>query len=137
MDSRSPLAHLDLPHKFLRERPFLRMYEVRASEVDGGLRLGPDWYLLVEPGQPQGVDVSAARTCLELAGPHALDVLEHGCSLDLHPAVFTVGACAQTNLAKAQVILHRTGDDAYRVYVRSSYADYLCRWLIDAMLEYP
>jgi heterotetrameric sarcosine oxidase gamma subunit len=128
MDRRSPLAHLPLPHKFLRELPFLTMYEVRSES---------GWQLLVEPGTPQGVDVSAARTCLELAGPHALDVLEHGCSLDLHPDVFAVGAVAHTNLAKAQVVLHRTEDSAYRIYVRSSYADYLCRWLMDAMTEYP
>ena len=127
MDRRSPLAHLPLPHKFLREIPFLTMYEVRSGS-------GPQ--LLVEPATPRGVDVSAARTCLELDGPHALDVLEHGCSLDLHPDVFAVGDRARTNLAKAQVVLHRTGEAAYRVYVGSSYADYLCRWLIDAMTEY-
>jgi sarcosine oxidase, subunit gamma len=103
------------------------------------LWLGPAWYLVVdEPGAAlpiDAVDLSAARTVLELTGPHARDVLAHGCAIDLHPRAFGPGSCAQTNLAKAQVILHRTAT-AYRVFVRASYADYLARWLMDAAVEY-
>lgn len=118
---------------------------------------GPGWYLLVdEPGTALAeaidgavgadldvsiVDVSAARTVLELSGPYARDVLAHGCAIDLHPRVFGPGSCVQTTLAKAQVIMHQTGAGpsraaAYRVFVRASYADYLARWLLDATVEY-
>lgn len=133
----------------------------RTGEVTGGeprqvLWLGPDWWLVTDdPDQAGGlepalvttlrgatggaasvVDVSAHRTTLALSGPHARTVLEHGCSLDLHPLAFRAGCCAQTTLAKAQVILHQTGPDSYRILVRASYADYLARWLLDAMTEY-
>jgi len=113
---------------------------------------GPGWYLVVdEPGTAlaeamdgadvSAVDVSAARAALELTGPFARDVLAHGCAIDLHPRVFRPGSCAQTNLAKAQVMLHQTATGpgraaTYRVFVRASYADYLARWLVDAAVEY-
>ncbi len=135
----------------------------RAGEVTGPgggqrwvLWLGPDWWLVVdapdlagglEPalvttlrdaagGDASVVDVSAHRTTLELTGRYARTVLEHGCSLDLHPRAFGVGTCAQATLAKAQVVLHHTGESTYRVSVRASYADYLARWLVDATTEY-
>jgi sarcosine oxidase subunit gamma len=89
-------------------------------------------------GQQPGsvVDVSAARTTLELAGPRARDVLEHGCALDLHPRAFGPGQCAQTLLAKANVVLHQVDDaPTYRLLVRPSFARYLVAWLLDAMTE--
>ena len=137
---RTPLAHLEeaMAGSPLRELPPRRQYEVRG-DCDKGLRLGPDWHLVVDDDPPPGasiVDVSAARTILELSGPHARTILEHGCSIDLHPRAFTIGKCAQTNLAKAQVILHHTAHNVYEIYVRASFADYLARWLLDAMVEY-
>jgi sarcosine oxidase subunit gamma len=60
-------------------------------------------------------------------------VLAHGCALDLHPSVFPPGRCAQTLLARAQVILYRTEEQTFRLLVRASYADYLRAWLRDAM----
>ena len=78
------------------------------------LWLGPDEWLAVgrrESDYPDAaavVDVSANRVCFELTGDGVEDVLAQGCSLDLHPSVFAPGRCAQTLLAKAQVILHRT-----------------------------
>ncbi|MEU5880641.1 sarcosine oxidase subunit gamma family protein [Spirillospora sp. NPDC047279] len=133
-----------------------------AARATGGgdpyvLWLGPGWYLIVDrPGRAPGllsglhgalggdcggtcgsaVDVSAARTVLELTGPAVRAVLNHGCALDLHPRAFKPGDCAQTLLAQAQVILHQTAPHDYRLFVRTSYADYLARWLLDAMSEY-
>jgi sarcosine oxidase subunit gamma len=108
------------------------------------LWLGPDWYLLVDDEPVSdvdlasgSVDVSAQRTILELTGPLAPAVLSHGCALDLHRRAFGPGSCAQTMLAKAQVVLHQTGvEPTYRILVRASFADYLVRWLLDAMTEY-
>ena len=140
---RTPLAHLReaMAGSPLRELPPRRQFEVRGH-CDKGLWLGPDWHLVVDDDPPAAaptvstVDVSAARTILELSGPHARTILEHGCSLDLHPRAFTIGKSAQTNLAKAQVILHHTAHNTYEIYVRASFADYLARWLLDAMVEY-
>ena len=52
-----------------------------------------------------------------------------GCSLDLHPSVFPPGRCAQTLLARAQVILYRPERARLRLLVRPSFADYLRAWL--------
>ncbi|MDS1269591.1 sarcosine oxidase subunit gamma family protein [Lipingzhangella sp. LS1_29] len=121
---------------------------------------GPGWYLVVDEdpastgwglvsglrcalGGEYGqicasvVDVSAQRTILELRGPRARDVLSHGCALDLHPREFRPGHYAQTHLAKATVGLLQTDTTpTYRILVRCSYADYLARWILDAMAEY-
>jgi len=106
------------------------------------LWLGPDEWLVLggreqdSPDALAAVDVSANRVCLELAGPGAADVLSCGCALDLHPSVFPPGRCAQTLLARAQVILYRTDEHTFRLLVRPSYADYLRAWLRDAMVDW-
>jgi sarcosine oxidase subunit gamma len=81
------------------------------------------------------VDVSAQRTTLLLGGSRVRDVLAHGCSLDLHPSRFPAGACAQTMLAHAPVILLALPAGEFWVLVRASFAAYLADWLFDATLE--
>ncbi|WP_369779579.1 sarcosine oxidase subunit gamma [Streptomyces sp. R33] len=119
------------------------------------LWLGPDEWLVIGPAgtgthlearlreavgdrHAAVVDVSAQRTTLLVGGARAAELLAHGCSLDLHPRAFGAGRCAQTTLARAQVVLvpreeHRPG---FRVLVRSSFARYLAEWLLDAASEY-
>ncbi|MEU5540696.1 sarcosine oxidase subunit gamma family protein, partial [Streptomyces sp. NPDC020362] len=83
-------------------------------------------------------DVSAQRTTILVAGPRARDLLSHGCPLDLHPRAFGPGRCAQTTLARTQVVLVAR-DEAragFWVLVRSSFAGYLTDWLLDAAVEY-
>ena len=83
------------------------------------------------------VDVSAQRTVIEVAGADARELLLKGCALDLHPQTFAVGRCAQTNLARTQVVLlSRDREPVYWVFVRASFAEYLAEWLIDAAAEY-
>ena len=118
------------------------------------LWLGPDEWLLVATPGAEGplaerlsdalrrsfasvVDVSANRTAIEVAGPRAREVLEKGCSLDLHPRAFGPGRCAQTMLARAQVVLEQgTEEPAYRLFVRASFSAYLAAWLMDASMEF-
>ena len=118
------------------------------------LWLAPDeWLVLGAPGTEDAltrrladalggglgtvVDVSANRTTIEVAGPRAREVLEKGCSLDLHPRAFGAGRCAQTMLARAQVVLERgTEAPVYRLFVRSSFSSYLAAWLMDATMEF-
>ena len=119
------------------------------------LWLGPDEWLVVAPdGSSSGleqalrdaigaepgavVDLSAHRTTVELAGPRAREVLAKGCSLDLHPSVFTEDSCAQVLLARAPVLLLARGGDrpGYWLLVRSSFAGYVADWLLDACIEY-
>lgn len=110
--------------------------------------LGPDEWLLVGAGgdieqtlaslnealmdQVAAVnDLSGGMVSYCLSGEFAPDLLATGCTLDLNPAVFRPGCCAQTGLAKAAVLLSkRERDGAYEILVRRSFADYLWRWLL-------
>jgi len=117
--------------------------------------LGPEEWLITTRSQPApalesdlraavtphggaAIDVSGQRTTLRLRGAHARDVLEKGCSLDLHPTVFVRSTAAQTMLGLAGVILIALDDRGtdYRILVRSSFARYLAEWLIDAAEEF-
>ena len=114
------------------------------------LWLGPDeWVIVAPPDQQQSieaalrsalgdhpgsiVDVSANRTLIEIRGSSARDLLAHGCSIDFDPRGFGPGRCAQTLLAKAQVIIQQTAETpTFWLYVRASFANYLADWLLDA-----
>ena len=117
------------------------------------LWLGPDEWLIVGPVDQEKalaqalrdglegafgsiVDVSANRTVLEIRGPKAGDLLAHGVAIDLDNRSFGPGRCAETLLAKAQVIIERVGDDqAFHLFVRASFAAYVADWLLDAAAE--
>jgi sarcosine oxidase subunit gamma len=110
---------------------WLVLSQADETAVTAELReaLGPD------PGSV--VDVSANRTTLELSGPVARQVLEKGCPLDLHPRSFAPGRAVSTTVGPVAVLLWQVDDTpTYRLLPRSSFADYLARWLIDAMSEY-
>lgn len=82
------------------------------------------------------VDTSAQRTTVVLEGPLVRDVLAHGCSVDLHPSSAPAGTCVQTLLARTGIVLQVTGENAFTVLVRSSFAGYLAAWLCDACVEH-
>jgi sarcosine oxidase subunit gamma len=71
-----------------------------------------------------------------LRGPAARAVLQKGCPLDLHPRAFGVGRAASTTLARVPLLLWQSGPASYRLLPRSSFADYVARWLLDAMQEF-
>jgi sarcosine oxidase subunit gamma len=115
--------------------------------------LGPDEWLAVTPGEREREIVDALRAALEgvhssvtpvtggqtilvLRGTHVRDLLAKGCPFDLHSPAFRGGACAQTHLAKAGVLLRPLGDDGMEIVVRRSFADYLYKWLETAAAEY-
>jgi sarcosine oxidase, subunit gamma len=116
------------------------------------LWLGPDEWLVVSEadgaeltaelrealGGDRGsvVDVSANRTTLELSGPAARETLEKGCPVDLHPRSFGPGTAVATTLGPVPVLLWQTDETTYRVLPRSSFADYVARWLLDATTEF-
>jgi sarcosine oxidase subunit gamma len=122
-----------------------------ATPLGDCLWLGPEEWLLVGPpssraetlealeravGPDDGgvVDLSASRVLVELKGPSARDVLASCCALDLHPRVFGPGQCAQTLVAKAQVLLSQVDEEpTYRLFVRPSLAAYVVSWLVDGI----
>ncbi|MFF2844038.1 sarcosine oxidase subunit gamma [Paenarthrobacter sp. NPDC057981] len=131
--------------------------EVVVAGATGTIWLGPTEFLVVAPEEShdslggslvgdlttalgsdsgQVVDLSANRTTFELSGSHARAVLEKTCSLDLHPRVFKAGTALSTELAHIPVVLWKTSDETYRILPRASFADFLGRWILDAMREY-
>ncbi|AXB42758.1 sarcosine oxidase subunit gamma [Amycolatopsis albispora] len=115
--------------------------------------LGPDeWLVTSSTAQPQqfeqelgwvvsafdgaAVDVSAQRTSIRLRGELARELLSLGCALDLRPTAFGPGACAQTQLGQAGVLLLALGDGDFRVFVRQSFATYLADWVLDAAEDF-
>lgn len=118
------------------------------------LWLGPDeWWVIAEAdaapladklrealaGQHVSVtDVGEGYTCIGVSGASAPDTLAKGCPLDFHDSVFAPGSCAQGDMAKAAVVFHRLEADtpSFEIYVRSSFAEYLWRWIEDAAGEY-
>lgn len=114
------------------------------------LTLGPDWWLLVELSESKAaalqeevknefvslVDVSSQRTSIEISGPFAKLVLQHAWEQDLDDVSFPIEACSQGLMARCPTIIHRTDTNSYRLYVRSSFAQHLSKFLIDAATEY-
>ena len=116
--------------------------------------LGPDEWLVVTPTNVQAwladsleaslqgmhasvTDLSGGYTTISLSGPRARDVLAKGCPIDLHPAAFRPGDCAQTLVAKAGSMIRCVDDSpSFELIIRRSLAEYAALWLLDAALEY-
>ena len=114
------------------------------------LWLGPDEQLLIGPEsadlaatlQPalrslshSLVEVSHRQIALEVSGPHATDVLNAGCPLDLDLSAFPVGMCTRTVLAKAEIVLWRTDENVFHVEVWRSFASYVTEFLAEVARE--
>jgi sarcosine oxidase subunit gamma len=114
------------------------------------LWLGPDEWLLIAPenegaalasslatalgGLPHSlVDVSHRQSACELRGTHAVTLLAAGCPLDLDERAFPVGMCTRTVLAKAEVVLWRTGVESFRLDVARSFVAYVSQFLAEAV----
>jgi sarcosine oxidase, subunit gamma len=139
----------DLERIGAREVPFLGQFSIRSRTPEAlglprepntwtplgegdALWLGPDEWLLIDTAPPEEadsiVDVSSNRATFELQGGARRELLEQGCSLDLHPSRWREGMCAQTLLAGVPVVLQeRSG--ATRIFVRASFANHLLGWL--------
>lgn len=114
---------------------------------NGVLTLGPDWWLVLGEGSEKRlrdacagnfssvVDVSAQRTCIQVSGPRAVALLQHGWEQDLDPAAFPAGRCSQGLIAKSPVILHHAHPGTYDLHVRASFSAHLWAFLVDAASE--
>jgi len=80
-------------------------------------------------------DVSDAFEAFRLTGEAAAALLATGCSMDLHPSAFPVGACARALLARLDVVLTAVAT-GYDVRVERSYARHLWAWFENAAREF-
>ena len=120
------------------------------------LWLGPDeWMLVTAHGEAeeragkaraalagmhhQLVDVSDQYTVIAVAGPMARDLLMKLTTLDLHPRAFRPGMVAGSVFGRANALLWLPlgGDEeAFRLFVRWSMADYMWCVIADAGREW-
>lgn len=109
--------------------------------------LGPDeWQVVAAPdavdhlttklnnelvGQHVAVNaVSGGQSVFHLSGEDVPEHLAKGCTLDLDPSVFREGMCAQSGLAKANMLLgYIDAAPVYEIIVRRSFSGYVLRWL--------
>jgi sarcosine oxidase subunit gamma len=127
-----------------------------AQNQRATLWLGPDEYLLLDgrsgsggesetaealeralSGTPHAlVDIGHRQFALEVSGPHAADILSGACPMDLDPSEFPVGMCTRTVLAKADIVLWRTRDDAFHLEVWRSFGGYVIGLLGEIAMEF-
>jgi sarcosine oxidase, subunit gamma len=124
------------------------------------LWLGPDEFLLLDLGPDEGssgesratvpqdlegalagaphalVDVSHRQFALEISGAHATTILSGACPLDLDARAFPVGMCTRTVLAKADIVLWRTGQNTFHLEVWRSFAAYVSGLLGEIAREF-
>jgi sarcosine oxidase subunit gamma len=117
------------------------------------LWLGPDeWLLLAENADAETVseavrgalgdrphswvDVSHRNAGFLVSGPHAAAVLNAGCPLPLGLAAFPVGKCTRTLFGKAEIVLWRKEETAFRIEVWRSFAAYLADLMAEAAREH-
>lgn len=127
----------------------------RSAEAGAraALWLGPDEWLLLAPvsesaelqaglaaalaGLPHSlVDVSHRQSGFTVAGPEAAATLNGACPLDLDPAAFPIGMCTRTVFGKAQIVLWRTGAEAFRVEAWRSFLPYVWGTMSEAAREF-
>ena len=128
-----------------------------AVQAEGALLLwsGPDQFLVLS-ARSAGSAVERARTAfagmaslseqsdgrslLRISGVRARDMLAKVCSLDLHPAVFPVGAAAATSIDHTPANLWRgedaSGDAVFYLLVFATFAESLWHTLLDSGAEY-
>ncbi|MBZ9874010.1 sarcosine oxidase subunit gamma [Mesorhizobium sp. BR1-1-9] len=117
----------------------------KTSVSKGGrtaLWLGPDeWMIIDEAGKDpladcakisalhSAVGISHRNVAISVAGPAAAAAINSGCPQDLSLEAFPVGAASRTILGKAEIVLLRTAQDAFRVECWRSFSDYVFTFL--------
>lgn len=108
------------------------------------LWLGPDeWLIIDEKNDPladcasvealhSAVGISHRNVAISVTGPGAENTISAGCPQDLSLAAFPVGACSRTILGKSEIVLLRTGEEAFRVECWRSFSDYIFAFLTEA-----
>ncbi len=141
-----PAAQVAASGKLGLSLPVVACRSAARGDV-AALWLGPDEWLVLAPdadgpalaaaletamaGAPHSlVDVGHRQLGLMLDGPHAAEMLNAGCPLDLDIFAFPIGMCTRTIFAKAEIVLWRIDTYTWRIEVWRSFATYV-RGLLD------
>lgn len=120
----------------------------KTSSSAGGraaLWLGPDEWLVIDEddadlmaacagaaGFHSAVEISHRNTAILVEGPGAEAAIAAGCPQDIGLEAFPVGACSRTILGRIEIVLWRTGEEAFRVECWRSFSDYAFTFLAEA-----
>lgn len=120
-----------------------------SAEAKGraALWLGPDeWVVIDEASDPladlakatvlhSAVDISHRNVGIVVEGPGAEACLSAGCPQNLSLKTFPVGAASRTILGKSEIVLWRTGPQAFRVECWRSFSTYVMDFLEEAAAD--
>jgi sarcosine oxidase subunit gamma len=137
-----PVLNADLPKRI-----------GKVVNVDGRrlLKTGTEQYWIIMPdGDDRSRSLQAAvapdigavtplshsRTLIFVEGTVARELLAKGIALDFHPDVFGLGQFALTGLHHTPVLIHRSGENCYELYVMRTFALSAWEWLTDAALGF-
>ena len=126
-----------------------RLGAAQVGDERAAIWLGPDeWLLIVEGVDPEVmtaelemalqkiphslVDVSHRQVGLDVHGAFAARALSAGCPLDLRARAFPIGMATRTIFDKAEIVLWRRAESAFRVEIWRSFAPYLVAALTEA-----
>ncbi len=109
-------------------------------------------WVVMAPGEGRGaffgkLDRALRATCavvdhthgvvgIHVSGPKSRALLAKGCSIDLEPSLFAVGACAATQMEHMGVHLRRAGEDDYELLVPTSQCGSFWHFLTEMALEF-
>lgn len=125
------------------EKPFAKAMEPQIGKlpqqaglaIDGVLKTGPRQYWLfgkhaaVPADLGAACDLSQSRVRLTLEAPEAWKRLMGAMPVDLDPAIFKLNAFALTGIHHTPVLLWRTGDTRYEIFVLRTFARSVEEWL--------
>jgi methylglutamate dehydrogenase subunit D len=80
--------------------------------------------------------LSHSRTRIFIEGSAARELLSAAIAIDLHPDVFRLNGFALTSLHHTPVLILRSGESCYELYVLRTFARWSWEWLIDAALPF-
>jgi sarcosine oxidase subunit gamma len=89
------------------------------------------------PGDVAAItDLSHARTALRVEGRRVRLLLAKLCTLDVDPAVFPPGSCAQTQFGQIGVLLHCREEHGFDMFMFRGFAVTAWEVVVDAALEF-
>jgi heterotetrameric sarcosine oxidase gamma subunit len=119
------------PHVLLKTAPEVFWVITRTGED-----IAPALQSAVAPEIGSITALSHSRTCIWIEGPPAREVLASAITLDLHPDFFRPAFFALTAVHHTPLLIHRTGENRYELYVTRTFAVWTWDWLADAALRF-